>query len=450
MIWDRLLKTILGGSLIIFFSVFLLIPSCIQTNYNKTGNSVNIFNLFEKITIEGIKSTVVVNAFAPARPASGSGVIISQDGYIITNNHVVEASKDVHVILANGDKYEAKIIGADKKTDVALLKIDVSFPVPAAKLGNSDNVLVGSWVIAIGSPFGLTNSVSVGIVSGKNRELNFGPYNSYIQTDASINPGSSGGPLFNLAGEVIGINTLIYTDKSKEIKINIGVGFAIPINMVKDIIKRLKEDGKVIRSSFGIVIQQISCEIQKELGLKNRDGAIVISVGKGSAAEKGGLQIDDIIIKVGDKKVSNSISKVSFMISMMRPGEKVAVIVIRDGKEKRLIIKVNEMVNPEKVSEIISRIEKSLGFTVGPITPQVVDDLSLEDKDGVVILEVEEKSSAAWAGIKNNDIIISIDRKKVKNMADYKEIMRKLDSKKQILLVIKRDDVTAYKVVKRR
>jgi len=138
------------------------------------------------------------------------------------------------------------------------------------------------------------------------------------------------------------------------------------------------------------------------------------------------------------------------MISMMRPGEKVAVIVIRDGKEKRLIIKVNEMVNPEKVSEIISRIEKSLGFTVGPITPQVVDDLSLEDKDGVVILEVEEKSSAAWAGIKNNDIIISIDRKKVKNMADYKEIMRKLDSKKQILLVIKRDDVTAYKVVKRR
>lgn len=448
MIWDRLLKTILGGSLIIFFSVFLLIPSCIQTNYNKTGNSVNIFNLFEKITIEGIKSTVVVNAFAPDRPASGSGVIISQDGYIITNNHVVEASKDVHVILANGDKYEAKIIGADKKTDVALLKIDVSFPLPAAKLGNSDNVLVGSWVIAIGSPFGLKNSVSVGVVSGKNRELNMGFYDSYIQTDASINPGSSGGPLFNLAGEVIGINTLIYTDKSKEIKINIGVGFAIPINMVKDIIKRLKEDGKVIRGSIGVIIQPISPELQKEIGLKNRDGILVASVGTNSAAEKGGLQRGDVIIEINGKKPV-TIVELSFMISMVYPGKKIVVVVIRDGKRKRLTIEVTEMVSPEDSSKIVGGIEKSLGFTVGPITPQVVDDLSLKNNEGVVILEVEEKSSAAWAGIKNNDIIISINRKKVKDMNDYREIMRKLESKKQVLLVIKRDDITMYIVVKR-
>lgn len=451
MIWNRLLRTVLGGSLIIFLSIFLLMPACIQMpiGSNRIQNSVNTSNLFEKLAIEGIKNTAAIIVFKATNPTSGSGVIISQDGYIITNSHVVENSKDTSVMLANGNKYEAKIIGEDPKTDIALLKIDVDFPLCAAKLGNSDNVLVGSWVMAIGTPFGLTNSVSVGVVSGKNRSLNKGPYDNYIQTDASINPGSSGGPLFNIAGEVIGINTLIYTDRSKERKVNIGIGFAIPINMVKDIIKRLKEDGKVIRSSFGIIIQQITPELQKELGLKNRNGVIVASVGESSAAKKGGLQAGDIIIKVGGKKVF-SIVELSFMISMIRPGEKVVVVIIRDGKKKRLTIKVDEMVNPEEASEIISRIEKSLGFTVGPITPQIIEDLTLKSKEGVVILEVEEKSSAAWAGIKDNDIIISIDRKKVKNMDNYKKIMRKLDSKKQILLVIKRDKVTMYIVVKRR
>ena len=448
MIMNRLIKTILGSSLIIFFSMFLLTPACVK--YGKLQTPINpagISRFFEKLAIKGIKSTVMVGVYTPSRPTAGSGVIISQDGYIVTNQHVLKNFQDVTVTLANGDKYEAKIIGMDKKTDVGLLKIDVNFPLCAAKLGNSNNVLVGGWVMAIGTPFGLSNSVSVGIVSGLKRAFGKGNYNSYIQTDASINPGSSGGPLFNLAGEVIGINALIFTDESRTF--NVGVGFAIPINMVKDIIERLKKDGKVIRSSVGIFIQPISSELQKELGLKSKNGSLVISVGKKSAAEKGGLQNGDIIIEINGKKVT-TITELSYTISMIRPGGKAKIVIIRDGKRKKLVIEVAEMVSPEEALKITSKIEKSLGFTVGPITPQVVEDLSLENNEGVVILEVKEKGSASWAGIENNDIIISINRKKVKNMDDYKKIIRKLESKKQILLIIKRDDMVLYKVVKRR
>jgi len=450
MIWNRLLRTVLGGSLIIFFSIFLLTPACIQVRYNKTWDPINISNLFEKISVGGIKSTVTIGAYISTRPMNGSGVIISQNGYIVTNQHVLKDSKDVAVILANGDKYEAKIIGMDEKTDIALLKIDVSFPLYAAKLGNSNNVSVGSWVIAIGTPFGLSNSVSIGVVSGLKRVIGPGRYAGYIQTDASINPGSSGGPLFNLAGEVIGINALIFTDRSpNREKYNIGIGFAIPINMVKDTIERLKKDGKVIRSSIGVMIQPISPELRKELSLKNRNGILVASVGTNSAAEKGGLQRGDVIIEINGKKII-TITELSYTISMIRPGEKAKIVIIRDGKRKKLVIKVAEMVSLEEALKITSKIEKSLGFTVGPITPQVVEDLSLENKEGVIILEVKEKSSASWAGIKDNDIIVSINRKKVKNMDDYKEIMRKLDSKKQILLIIKRNNTSMYIVVKRR
>jgi serine protease Do len=363
---------------------------------------------------------------------------------------VVSGSRRAYVILNNGAKYEAKIIGVDQKTDIALLKIDVDFPLHPAKLGNSDDVLIGSWVMAVGAPFGLTNSVSIGVVSGIKRNIGWTFYDNYIQTDASINPGSSGGPLFNLAGEVIGINTLIFTDRQEEGKAyNIGIAFAIPINMAKDVIERLKRDGKIVRSSFGIIIQRITSELQKELGLKNRDGVLVSSIGKKSPAEKGGLQRGDVIIEINGKKMT-SIVELSFTVSMIYPGSKVRVIIIRNGKRKKLVIKVTEMMSPEKALEIVARIEKNFGFTAGPITPQVIDDLSLEDKVGVVILEVEEKSPAAWAGIKNNDIIISINRKKVKNMDDYREIIRKQGSKKQILLVIKREGVTSYRVVKKK
>lgn len=449
MIWNQLLRTILGGSLIIFFSIFLLMPACIQIQ-DRVQNSINVYSLFEKLAIEGMKSTVTVGAFNPNNPSGGSGVIISQDGYIITNHHVVNNSTYTTVTLSNGDRYNAKIIGFDKKTDIALLKIDVAFPLCAAKLGNSDNVLIGSWVMAVGAPLGLASSVSIGVVSGIKRNIGFASYDSFIQTDASINPGSSGGPLFNLTAEVIGINTLIAGDKQRDGKgYNIGIGFAIPINMVKDVIERLKRDGKVIRGSFGIIIQQISTGLQKELGLKNRDGVLVSSVGKNSSGEKGGLQRGDVIIEINGKKMNNVV-ELSFTISMIYPGKEVGVTIIRNGKRKKLVIKVAEMISPEKTLEIVSEIEKSFGFTAGPITLQIIDDLSLEDKEGVAIIEVEEKSPAAWSGIKNNDIIISINRKKVRNMNDYREIMRKLGSKNQVLLVIKRGDMTFYKVVKKK
>ena len=374
----------------------------------------------------------------------GSGVVVSEDGYILTNNHVVADAEAILVIFSNKEKYDAKIIGRDPKTDLALIKITVERPIPAARLGDSDKMRVGDWVVAIGNPFGLGSTVTAGIVSAKGRIIGAGPYDNFIQTDASINPGNSGGPLFNLEGEVIGINTAIFTQRGG----NVGIGFAIPINMAKSVMSQLKDKGKVIRGWLGVVIQMITPEIKEKFGLKTQEGALVGEVTKGSPAEKGGLKRGDVIVSFDGKKVKEMIG-LPPMVAATPVGKKVEIIAIREGKEKRLTVKVGELKETRVAAEAIPEIEESFGLSVQELTPEIAESLSLKGEKGVVVSGVTSGSPASEAGLQRGDLIHEIENEPVENVDDYKRIMRESASKKQILMIIRHRGHTRYVVLKK-
>ena len=373
----------------------------------------------------------------------GSGVVVSEDGYILTNNHVVADAEAILVIFSNKEKYDAKIIGRDPKTDLALIKITVERPIPAARLGDSDKMRVGDWVVAIGNPFGLGSTVTAGIVSAKGRIIGAGPYDNFIQTDASINPGNSGGPLFNLEGEVIGINTAIFTQRGG----NVGIGFAIPINMAKSVMSQLKDKGKVIRGWLGVVIQMITPEIKEKFGLKTQEGALVGEVTKGSPAEKGGLKRGDVIVSFDGKKVKEMIG-LPPMVAATPVGKKVEIIAIREGKEERLTVKVGELKETRVAAEAIPEIEESFGLSVQELTPEIAESLSLKGEKGVVVSGVTSGSPASEAGLQRGDLIQEIENEPVENVDDYKRIMQESASKKQILMVIRHRGHTRYVVLK--
>ena len=374
----------------------------------------------------------------------GSGVVVSEDGYILTNNHVVADAEEILVIFSNKEKYDAKIIGRDPKTDLALIKITVERPIPAARLGDSDKMRVGDWVVAIGNPFGLGSTVTAGIVSAKGRIIGAGPYDNFIQTDASINPGNSGGPLFNLEGEVIGINTAIFTQRGG----NVGIGFAIPINMAKSVMSQLKEKGKVIRGWLGVVIQMITPEIKEKFGLKTQEGALVAEVTKGSPAEKGDLKRGDIIVSFDGKKVKE-MSGLPPIVAATPLGKKVEIIAIREGKEERLTVKVGELKETRVAAEAIPEIEESFGLSVQELTPEIAESLSLKGEKGVVVSGVTSGSPASEAGLQRGDLIQEIENEPVENVDDYKRIMQESASKKQILMVIRHRGHTRYVVLKK-
>jgi len=264
----------------------------------------------------------------------GSGFIVNKEGYIITNNHVIEDAKNIKVKLYNNKEFDAKIIGRDKKTDIALIKIKERGNFPSVVLGNSEKLEIGEWVIAIGNPFGLEHTVTLGIVSGKDRVIGSGPYDDFIQTDASINPGNSGGPLFNLKGEVVGINTAIIAGGK-------GIGFAIPINIAKKLIVQLKERGKVIRGYLGVMIQELTPELARSFKFKDSRGALISEVIKGSPAYKAGLKRGDIIIKYDGKKVNNY-RDLPKMVALTEVGKKVDIEVIREGRRMRFRVKIGK------------------------------------------------------------------------------------------------------------
>jgi serine protease Do len=374
----------------------------------------------------------------------GSGVVVSEDGYILTNNHVVADADEILVTFSEEEKYEAKIIGRDPKTDLALIKINVENTIPAASLGDSDKLRVGDWVVAIGNPFGLGSTVTAGIVSAKGRVIGAGPYDNFIQTDASINPGNSGGPLFNLDGEVIGINTAIVSQGGG----NVGIGFAIPINMAKSVMPQLKEKGKVIRGWLGVSIQSVTPEIKEKFGLKTKDGALIGDVTKDSPAEKGGLKRGDLIINFDGKKVKE-MNILPSMVAETPVGKKVGIIIIRKGKEKRLIVKVGELEEDTRVAAAIPEIEENFGLSVQELTPELAEGLSLKGEKGVVISGVRRGSPASEAGLQRGDLIQEIERQTVENMDDYKKIIQESASKKQILMVIRHRGHTRYVVLKR-
>ena len=374
----------------------------------------------------------------------GSGVVVSGDGYILTNNHVVADADEILVTLSDKKKYEAQIIGRDPKTDLALIKIKTEKTIPAAELGDSDKLMVGDWVVAIGNPFGLGSTVTAGIVSAKGRVIGAGPYDNFIQTDASINPGNSGGPLFNLDGEVIGINTAIVSQSGG----NVGIGFAIPINMAKSVMPQLKERGKVTRGWLGVSIQAVTQEIKEKFGLETEEGALIAEVTKGSPADKGGLKMGDVIITFDGKKVKE-MKNLPSIVAETPVGKEVEILVIRMGEEKRLTVKVGELKEETRRAATIPEIEEDFGLSVQELTPELAESLDLKGEKGVVISGIKNGSPASEAGLQRGDLIQEIERESVESMDDYKRIMKESSSKKQILIVIKHRGHSRYVVLKR-
>ena len=315
----------------------------------------------------------------------GSGFIIDKDGYIITNNHVVEGADEIKVKLADGKEYKAKVIGRDPKTDLALIKISSIFKdLPALPLGDSDKIRVGDWVLAIGNPFGLEETVTKGIISATGRAIGSGPYDNFLQTDAPINPGNSGGPLINLSGEVIGINTAIISSGQ-------GIGFAIPSNMAKKISPQLKEKGKVTRGWIGVSVQSVTPEIAQALGLKEPRGALVGEVVPGGPADAAGIKRGDVIASFDGKEI-NKIGELPLVVAETPAGKTVNAKVIRDSKELSLTVKLAEM--PSGKSPAAGRLSpEGFGLTIEGITPQIMNELKLRDRRGVVVANVQPRQS---------------------------------------------------------
>jgi serine protease Do len=371
----------------------------------------------------------------------GTGLIIDKEGYILTNNHVVEMADEIKVKLADEKEFLAKIIGRDAKTDLALIKIDSDKPLSPLPLGNSDSLEVGEWVVAIGNPFGLGNTVTAGIVSAKYRQIGQSSYDNYIQTDASINPGNSGGPLLNTAGEVVGINTAIFSQSGG----NIGIGFAIPINMAKDLLPQLKT-GKVVRGWLGVMIQKITPELKQKLDLKDEKGALVADVTPGGPAEKAGIQRGDVIVTFNGKEIKE-MSELPYVVASTPVGKSVAVEVLRKGQKKSFEIKIAEL-KDEKEAPVVTEAKPRLGMTVEDLTPELAKNFGLSEAKGVVVVQVEDGSSAAEAGLRAGDVILEIDQSPVK---DVKDFGRKIESYKAgdtVLILAKRRGATVFLTLK--
>jgi len=325
------------------------------------------------------------------------------------------------------------------------VKIEVDGILPAARLGDSDRLRVGDWVVAIGNPFGLGSTVTAGIVSAKGRTLGAGPYDDFIQTDASINPGNSGGPLFNLDGEVVGINTAIFTRSGG----SIGIGFAIPINMAKSVMRQLKEKGKVVRGWVGVTIQVVTPRLKEKFGLASEQGALVAEVAKDSPADKGGLKRGDVIISFAGKKVKE-MNALPPLVADTPVGKEVEVIVIRKGKEKRVTVTVGELEEETRMATTTTpEIEESFGLSVQELTPELAESLSLKGEKGVVVANVKRGSPAHEAGLQRGNLIQEIESQRVEGMDDYNRIMRESSSTKQILMVIKQRGHTRYVILKK-
>jgi serine protease Do len=378
----------------------------------------------------------------PQRQRSlGSGFIIDGDGSILTNNHVVENASKIVVKLSDDQEYEAKVIGRDQKTDIAIIRIDGKPNLPAASLGDSDKLEVGEWVVAIGNPFGLDSTVTSGIVSAKGRHIGQGPYDNFIQTDASINPGNSGGPLINLRGEVIGINTAIFSRTGG----NIGIGFAIPINLVKELLPQLRCKGKVTRGYLGVLIQKVTPEIAESLGMDKASGALVANVSKDGPADKAGVKVGDVIVEFDGKEVKDS-GDLPILVARTAVDKKARLKVLRDKKEVMLTVAVGELKDEEVVATAPEKGE--LGLTVQRLTPQMAESLGLEKSEGVVVTAVEPGSAADEAAIRRGDIILEVDRKTVRNLDEYKKAIAGARKGRGVLFLVRRGDNTLFLALK--
>ncbi len=372
----------------------------------------------------------------------GSGIIVSPEGYIITNNHVVENADLIKIKINDTREYEAKLIGADKKSDIAILKIEGK-ELPYAKLGDSDKLEVGEWIIAIGNPFGLSHTVTSGIISAIGRNnVGISDYEDFIQTDCSINPGNSGGPMINLSGHVIGINTAIFSKSGG----NQGIGFAIPINMVKKIMTDLIENkGKVRRGYLGVSIQTVTDVIAEKYGLeKNKRGVLISQVFDNSPADKGGIKENDIIVEFDGIEITDS-NKLRNVVAAVQINKNVSVKLLRDGVEKTVYVTIIEQ--PESFDMASSGAEgtlysdKTLGMTVETLTPDLSEKYGYnENIRGVIITEIKRGALAEQSGLRRGDIILELDRIKITNIKDFNKAIEKNKSSKNILIKLQRGE----------
>jgi serine protease Do len=378
----------------------------------------------------------------PSRQKSlGSGFVVDGGGLILTNNHVVENAEKIVVRLSDEREFEAEVVGTDAKTDIAVIRIKTKGDLPTVTLGDSDRLEVGEWVLAIGSPFGLEHTVTSGIVSAKGRNIGAGPYDNFIQTDASINPGNSGGPLINMRGEVVGINTAIFSRGGG----NIGIGFTIPINLVKELLPQLTEKGKVTRGWLGVVIQRVTPDIAESLGLEKASGALVANVAKGGPAEEGGVEVGDVIIEFDGLKVRES-NDLPAIVARTPVGKRVGVKVLRDGKEEVVRVKIGELKEEEVLASVPGK--GSLGLTVQKVTPQIAESLGLERPEGVVVTSVEQGSPGDEAGIRRRDVILEIDRKPIRGLKDYRKAVSRIEKGRGVLFLVRRGETTLFLALK--
>ena len=362
--------------------------------------------------------------------AQGSGFYISSDGYVVTNNHVVEGGKDITVVQSDGAELKAKLIGRDPKTDLALIKVDAKTPKPYVAFGDSDKLRVGDWVLAVGNPFGLGGTVTSGIVSARGREIGAGPYDDFLQIDASINRGNSGGPTFDVHGSVMGVNTAIYSPTGG----SVGIGFAIPSNIAKDVIAQLRADGKVTRGWLGVAIQPVDKDMAASLSLDKPKGALVADVTPDSPAQKYGLKAGDVITSVNGKEMED-VREVSRTVASLKPGTTIKVGLWRDGKARNVDVAI--AVFPDKLDKVADN---------SPTTPQGTTEslgLSLTSSDdGVTVQDVDQSSEAAEKGIRPGDIVLKISGRDVKTPSDIVDGVNaaKKADKSSVLLLLRSND----------
>jgi serine protease Do len=370
----------------------------------------------------------------------GTGFIISPDGYILTNNHVVSGADEVMVKLSDGREIKGEIKGADEKLDLALIKVSDKETFHAADLGDSDALDVGEWVMAIGNPFGLSQTITAGIVSAKGRVIGNGPYDDFIQTDASINPGNSGGPLFNAEGKVIGINTAIIAGGQ-------GIGFAIPINLAKGIIAQLRDSGKVTRGYLGVRFQSLTVDLAKSFGLESEKGALIATVEKDTPAEKAGLKAGDVILEYDGKPIIEG-NELPRYVAATPIDKKVPVVVFRNGKKQEFFVVVGKLKGDDPAAAVTGGNEsEKLGITVQELTSELASRLNIKDsKAGLVITEVKPGSSAEEVGTLAGSIIVEINGHRPDSLEKYSAVVSRIKKGDVVRLLLKRPDGSVYYV----
>lgn len=411
------------------------------------GSPYDFFNdpFFERFFGPQFKHPKIPRQRKFKQKGAGSGFIIAPDGYILTNNHVVADADKITVRLSDEREFTAKVVGTDPQSDVALIKIDGK-NLPVLPLGDSDQLQVGEWVIAIGNPFELMQTVTVGVVSAKGRNhMGISDYENYIQTDAAINPGNSGGPLLNIHGEAIGINSAIFSRSGGYM----GIGFAIPINMAKNIEQQLLKHGKVTRGWLGVMIQDVNKDLAKSFNLKTTHGVLISEVTSKSPAEKAGIKQGDVVLAIDGKPVNN-VAELRNAIAMTSPGTKLVLTVIRDGKKYSIPVAIGEQ--PADFAQTAKHMGASpladMGLSLQDLTPELAEQFGYEKSQGVLIAEVEPDSPAGRVGLQAGQLIEEVNKRRVHNLKELKEALKRSQHKKQVLLRVRAGDFSRYVVLR--